>query len=48
MKIRPQILMSILLLCAVGGYALTLDYVEVATACIGGVIALSMKLLENE
>ena len=48
MKMRLQILTSIILLSAIAGFALFLGYVEVATGCTGGVIALGMKLLESE
>ena len=47
-KLRPQIFLSILCLTTLAIIAIFKDYNEVATATIGGVIALGMKLLENE
>ena len=48
MKIRPQILAAIVLLAALGGFALFTGAIEVATGVTGGIIALGMKLLEGE
>lgn len=47
-KWRPQILTAIVLLSAIAIYGIFQTYVEVATGCIGGIIALGMKLLEGE
>jgi uncharacterized membrane protein len=47
-KIRPQVLASISILGAIALYGLSLGNIEVATACIGGITALSMKLLEDD
>ena len=47
-KIRPQIFLAIVILGAIAVYALKVGYVEVATATIGGLIALGMKVLEND
>jgi len=47
-KIRPQILVAIIILGAIAIYALKVGYVEVSTATIGGLIALGMKVLEND
>lgn len=48
MKWRPQILTAMLLLGAIAIYGMAMSMVEVATGCVGGVIALGMKLLEGE
>jgi len=48
MKIRPQILVAILVLGGVAVYGLALGMNEVATGCTGGIIALGMKLIEGE
>ena len=45
-KIRPQILAAILILGVVSTYALYLGFTEIAAGAIGGLIALSMKILE--
>ena len=47
-KIRPQIFLAIIILGAISLYALRVGHVEVATATIGGLIALGMKVLEND
>jgi hypothetical protein len=47
-KIRPQIFMSIIVLGAIALFGLQKDMVEVGTACIGGIIALGMKILEGD
>ena len=47
-KIRPQIFLAIVILGAIAIYALRVGYVEVSTATIGGLIALGMKVLEND
>tara|TARA_R110000765_G_scaffold309829_1_gene403257 strand:- start:92 stop:250 length:159 start_codon:yes stop_codon:yes gene_type:complete len=47
-KIRPQIFLAIVILGAIAIYALKVGYVEVSTATIGGLIALGMKVLEND
>ena len=46
-KVRPQIFLAILILGAISIYAIHLNHVEVATATIGGLIALGMKVLEE-
>ena len=48
MKWRPQILIAILILGIVAVIGMLQNAVEVATGCIGGIIALGMKLLEGE
>ena len=47
-KIRPQIFLAIIILGAIAIYALKVGHVEVATATKGGLIALVMKVLEND
>ena len=46
-RIRPQVLLAIGVLGSVTLYALFLGHIEVATGAGGGVIAISMKLLEG-
>ena len=46
--IRPQIFLAIVILRAIAIYALKVGHVEVATATIGGLIALGMKVLEAD
>lgn len=46
-RIRPQVLLAIGVLGSVTLYALFLGHIEVATGSGGGVIAISMKLLEG-
>ena len=47
-KIRQQIFLAIVILGVIAVYALRVGYVEVATATIGGLIALGMKVLEAD
>ena len=47
-KFRPQILLAIIVLGVMGTIGLFLDSTETATATIGGIIELGMKLLEGE
>ena len=47
-RVRPQVLLALTVLGAVTLYALFLGHIEVATGSGGGVIAISMKLLESE
>ena len=47
-KIRPQIFLAIIILGTIAVYALKVGHVEVATATIGGLIALGMKVLEKD
>ena len=47
-KLRPQIFLAIALLSCITGYAIYADMVEVATGTIGGLVALGMKVLEND
>lgn len=46
-RIRPQVLLAIGVLGSVTLYALFLGHIEVATGSGGGIIAISMKLMEN-
>jgi hypothetical protein len=46
-RIRPQVLLAISVLGTVTVYALFLGHIEVATGSGGGIIAISMKLMEN-
>ena len=47
-KVRPQIFLAILMLAVLAMIAVYENIPEVATATIGGIIALGMKVLENE
>jgi len=47
MIIRPQVLISVLLLGAIAVYSMWLGMSEIATGCITLIGALSMKLLEK-
>ena len=47
-KLRPQIFLSVIVLGLLAGYGLHHNVPEVATATIGGIIDLGMKVLENE
>ena len=47
-KVRPQIFLSICVLGILAGIGAMNGVPELATATIGGIIALGMKVLENE
>jgi len=47
-KLRPQIFLAILVLGALAALGATHGFPEIATGTIGGIIALGMKVLENE
>jgi len=47
-KVRPQIFLAIITLGILAGMGALNDMPELATATIGGIIALGMKVLENE
>jgi hypothetical protein len=47
-KLRPQIFLAILVLGGLSGIGLFYGMNEIATGCTGGIIALGMKLMENE
>jgi hypothetical protein len=46
--IRPQIFLAILVLGVLAYFGASNDFPEIATGTIGGIIALGMKVLENE
>ena len=46
-RVRPQVFLAITVLGTVTVYALFIGHIEVATGSGGGVIAISMKLLEG-
>ena len=46
-RIRPQVLLALTVLGSVTLYALFLGHIEVATGSGGGIIAISMKLMEG-
>ena len=46
-RIRPQVLVALGILGTVTVYALFLGHIEVATGSGGGVIAISMKIMEH-
>ena len=48
MNIRPQVLISVLLLGAIAVYSMSLGMNEIATGCVTLIGALSMKILEKE
>ena len=47
-KLRPQIFLAILVLGLLAGFGAINGYPEIATGTIGGIIALGMKVLEND
>ena len=47
-KFRPQIFLAITVLGVLAYFVDTNGYPEIATGTIGGIIALGMKVLENE
>jgi hypothetical protein len=47
-EIRPQIFLALAMLGSITGYAIYANLVEVATGTIGGLVALGMKVLEND
>jgi len=47
-KLRPQIFLAILVLGILAGVGAMQGLPEIATGTIGGIIALGMKVLENE
>ena len=46
-RVRPQVFLAISILGTVTVYALFLGHIEVATGSGGGIIAISMKLMEG-
>ena len=47
-KLRPQIFLAIIVLGGLAALGAMNEYPEIATGTIGGIIALGMKVLENE
>ena len=47
-KIRPQVLLGLAILGSITLLAIMKDLEPVATATIGGIIALSMKVMEGD
>ena len=47
-KVRPQIFLAVICLSLLAIVGIYKGYSEIATATIGGIIALGMKVLENE
>ena len=47
-KLRPQIFLAILVLGLLAGVGAMNELPEIATGTIGGIIALGMKVLEDE
>ena len=47
-KVRPQIFLAILVLGGLSGVGVWQGMPEIATGCVGGIIALGMKVLEQE
>ncbi len=47
-KLRPQIFLSIIVLGILSSIGIIEGYNEIATGCVGGIIALGLKVLEHE
>tara|TARA_Y100000310_G_scaffold223915_1_gene225780 strand:- start:473 stop:625 length:153 start_codon:yes stop_codon:yes gene_type:complete len=47
-RIRPQIFLALVVLGSVSLYSIMLDHIEVASACVGGIVALGMKVMEGD
>ena len=47
-RIRPQIFLALVILGMVSMYSIYGDRVEIATGTVGGMVALSMKVLEGD
>ena len=47
-RIRPQIFLALLVLGSVSLYSIFGDHIEVASACVGGIVALGMKVMEDD
>ena len=47
-RIRPQILIAILLMGIIAIYAMNSDHTDVASVAVAGMIAVSMKILEAD
>ena len=46
-KVRPQIFLAIIVLGGRSAIGVWQGYNEIATGCVGGIIALGMKVLES-
>ena len=47
-KLRPQIFLAIIVLGVLSSIGVIYEYNEIATGCVGWIIALGMKVLESE
>ena len=47
-KLRPQIFLAIVVFGILSSLGVMYEYNEIATGCVGGIIALGMKVLESE
>ena len=47
-SLRPQILLSIIILGAIALFSLNLDHIEITTGCVTLLGALGMKILESD
>ena len=47
-KLRPQIFLAIIVLGVLSSIGVIYEYNELATGCVGGIIALGMKVMESE
>jgi len=47
-RVRPQIFIALVMFGAITGYAIYSDMIEIATGTVGGMVALSMKVLEGD
>lgn len=47
-RVRPQILVALIVLGAVSLYSLKLGSIEVTTGAVTGMVGLSMKILEDK
>ena len=47
-RIRPQIFLALLVLGSVSLYSIMQTHIEVASACVGGIVALGMKVMEDD
>ena len=46
-KVRPQIFLAVVVLGIISGMGITHDLPEIAAGCIGGIVALGMRILEG-
>ena len=47
-KLRAQLFLAIIVLGVLSSIGVIYEYNEIATGCVGGIIALGMKVLESE